>query len=695
MTRLPKVGGDSGTWGDVLNDFLAQAHDDDGTLKTDTVGAPQLKPTSVTSAAIADGHVTEAKLANGAVGSTKIQDGAVGTNQLADDSVTATKLQGAGQALGLATLDVDGKLPEDQVPTRLTADELNATFVQGIEDDESDIGQALATKVVDLSDRATIMGEPSVAIHDTAQPYTAWPYGCLFEDQATERLCVAYTAGSGHVANDKVVRFRRFGYLNPTSAWGGAVTIADRTAEGLGATVHAAGKLPNGDYIAIVRFTEADGATINSTWLYRSSDQGATWSGAQWKDSANANLNPEEAGAIFVTASGAILTYCRAANGDSYIMRSTSASGANNSWNRINIARPGGTVPLEGGFVQIPDGTIICVVRRSIDSAPYTALKSALFTTSPDDGLTWATLADTDIPDMSNNPAALIYHADSDVVEVHYSSRYAHGADGRGSLYQSVTTPALAKQGKFGVPARVGTMASTRDNGYVAAVRTKDGAVHRLHYAGGSTYTNILHSIGYRKGVRGVAASFRRGVLADPNTGDPHLVPGAAGSGTAVMLDVRQRHTNEPAAVGYRFGNFIAWGPETANLAPVLVSDGTSSPGRGTNSWQTVDAAALLTTKYAAGNTAGYWLEVIFEIASNTEQSITFSLNGGTDRTPTRIIRKNGDTNARRENVNIWVPCKTTNGPGTATVGGFQIALSDYTKFTFLAIRALGYFALG
>lgn len=33
MTRLPLPGGDDGTWGDVLNDFLGQAHNPDGSLK--------------------------------------------------------------------------------------------------------------------------------------------------------------------------------------------------------------------------------------------------------------------------------------------------------------------------------------------------------------------------------------------------------------------------------------------------------------------------------------------------------------------------------------------------------------------------------------------------------------------------------------------------------------------------------------
>jgi len=33
MARLPEQGGDSGQWGTILNDFLSQAHNNDGTLK--------------------------------------------------------------------------------------------------------------------------------------------------------------------------------------------------------------------------------------------------------------------------------------------------------------------------------------------------------------------------------------------------------------------------------------------------------------------------------------------------------------------------------------------------------------------------------------------------------------------------------------------------------------------------------------
>ncbi|GFG50157.1 hypothetical protein MAGR_15980 [Mycolicibacterium agri] len=53
MARLPIVNGDDGTWGDILNDYLLQAHKSDGLLKDNAVTSSALAPNSVTNAAIA------------------------------------------------------------------------------------------------------------------------------------------------------------------------------------------------------------------------------------------------------------------------------------------------------------------------------------------------------------------------------------------------------------------------------------------------------------------------------------------------------------------------------------------------------------------------------------------------------------------------------------------------------------------
>lgn len=53
MARLPEVGGDSGSWGQVLNEYLEVAHNTDGTLKSGSVGASVLQDDAVTVAKIA------------------------------------------------------------------------------------------------------------------------------------------------------------------------------------------------------------------------------------------------------------------------------------------------------------------------------------------------------------------------------------------------------------------------------------------------------------------------------------------------------------------------------------------------------------------------------------------------------------------------------------------------------------------
>jgi len=45
MARLPQPGGDNGNWGDILNDYLSQAHNPNGSLKD----IPQSKVTNLSS----------------------------------------------------------------------------------------------------------------------------------------------------------------------------------------------------------------------------------------------------------------------------------------------------------------------------------------------------------------------------------------------------------------------------------------------------------------------------------------------------------------------------------------------------------------------------------------------------------------------------------------------------------------------
>jgi hypothetical protein len=65
MARLPIPGSDDGTWGQVLNGFLAISHDSDGTIKANAVDSTALQDNSVSGTKIQDNTVTEAKLSAG------------------------------------------------------------------------------------------------------------------------------------------------------------------------------------------------------------------------------------------------------------------------------------------------------------------------------------------------------------------------------------------------------------------------------------------------------------------------------------------------------------------------------------------------------------------------------------------------------------------------------------------------------
>lgn len=173
MARLPEPGQDDGTWGGILNEFLRVAHSNDGTLKpisqsqvvglVNSLSSKYVKPGSGVpeadlSAAVqtklnapspepADSSITTAMLADDAVTSDKIADGTITNDDISgtagivksklaalaivDGDVSAlsiskiTNLQATlddkitlsekGAALGVATLDVNTRVPSAQL----------------------------------------------------------------------------------------------------------------------------------------------------------------------------------------------------------------------------------------------------------------------------------------------------------------------------------------------------------------------------------------------------------------------------------------------------------------------------------------------------------------------------------------------------------------------------------------------------
>ncbi len=119
MARLPQPGGDNGQWGTILNDYLTQSHNADGSLKSGIVAETNLTSAVVTklnsTGSLPDGSVTTTKLADGAVTNDKLDgatvtalDATIGTP--ARDRANHTGSQAISTVSGLQEA-LDGKAP--------------------------------------------------------------------------------------------------------------------------------------------------------------------------------------------------------------------------------------------------------------------------------------------------------------------------------------------------------------------------------------------------------------------------------------------------------------------------------------------------------------------------------------------------------------------------------------------------------
>lgn len=119
MPRLPQPGSDQGTWGEILNEFLSESHNADGSLKPIAQSVVTGLADALNDKADASALATKADLSGGVVPDAQLP------SRLSGASLTSSITSGAeaainnlaGQADGLATLDGSGKIPSAQVPT--------------------------------------------------------------------------------------------------------------------------------------------------------------------------------------------------------------------------------------------------------------------------------------------------------------------------------------------------------------------------------------------------------------------------------------------------------------------------------------------------------------------------------------------------------------------------------------------------
>jgi len=151
MPRLPQIGGDDGNWGTILNDYLGQVHNTDGTLKDNIVTSNALAPNAVDTTVIQDGTISEIKLdtalqtkvnaaagdppvggaLSGTASNAQIVANAVTTTKVADGAITEAKLDNAAQiklnAAGSGDPTVGGDLSGTASNAQIAAGVVTAT----------------------------------------------------------------------------------------------------------------------------------------------------------------------------------------------------------------------------------------------------------------------------------------------------------------------------------------------------------------------------------------------------------------------------------------------------------------------------------------------------------------------------------------------------------------------------------------
>jgi len=104
--RLPTVGGDSNSWGTVMNDFLNVAHESGGNIKSGYITGGMIAENTIQRGDLVDDLINSSKIADGQVRNVDIGNAAVNGSQIstaAAVNVSNLILTGANSTGGLTT----------------------------------------------------------------------------------------------------------------------------------------------------------------------------------------------------------------------------------------------------------------------------------------------------------------------------------------------------------------------------------------------------------------------------------------------------------------------------------------------------------------------------------------------------------------------------------------------------------------
>ncbi len=287
MTRLPTPGGDDGTWGEILNSFLAVSLNNDGTLNTSSL--------------IQAGAITTINSKTPINGSISLGASDVGALNQSSADLRYTQISNLGQKDGIATLDSSGNVPVTQLSNVPPPPVTSVNSKTGVIDlTYVDIGAAssgsnsditslngLTTPLsiaqggtgsqtqnfIDLTSNQTVGGVKQfdeiavgTAIPNSANKLALQSSALTFDYMAAPPACSAQLAnlGSGNVPNGTYVYRVTFVNALGQSLGGGisnSVTVTDNTI--------------NGQIQVTMPISSEPSVTARRLW--RSNNGGSTW----------------------------------------------------------------------------------------------------------------------------------------------------------------------------------------------------------------------------------------------------------------------------------------------------------------------------------------------------------------------------------------------------------------------------------
>ena len=206
MARLPVPGSDADSWGDILNNFLLQAHTNGGTLKSNSVGAAQLQDGAVSQSKLdTDTQDAVAKAANGLVwrGAWSSVSSYITNDIVAYDGALYVATQDVSSATTPNADVVHWTLFADSVPVGSRSGALRALALgtSSVVDSLANDAVAIGSSAQAFASQSTALGH-AADVSDTADSSVA--IGVNSSVQASRAIAIGDQASTGASASDGV-----------------------------------------------------------------------------------------------------------------------------------------------------------------------------------------------------------------------------------------------------------------------------------------------------------------------------------------------------------------------------------------------------------------------------------------------------------------------------------------------------------